>query len=90
MNIELTNDARSFLENLPAKQYKQVAGKIFELLRNPYPQDAKHIKGIQGYRRVTSGEYRIAYTVVGETIKIAVVGKRNDDEIYKILGRKNL
>lgn len=44
MNLELTNDARSFLENLPAKQYKQVAGKNFELLRNPYPQDAKHIK----------------------------------------------
>ncbi len=84
------NDARSFLENLPAKQYKQVAGKIFELLRNPYPQDAKHIKGIQGFRRVTSGEYRIAYTVVGETIKIAVVGKRNDDEVYKILERKRL
>ena len=73
MNLELTNDARSFLENLPSKQYKQVASKIFELQRNPYPQDAKHIKGIQGYRRVTSGEYRIAYTVVGETIKIAVV-----------------
>lgn len=90
MNLELTNDARSFLENLPAKQYKQVASKIFELLRNPYPQDAKHIKGIQGYRRVTSGEYRIAYTVVGETIKIALVGKRNDDEIYKILERKRI
>lgn len=90
MNLEMGNDARSFLENLPAKQYKQVAGKIFELLRNPYPQDAKHIKGIQGFRRVTSGEYRIAYTVVGETIKIAVVGKRNDDEVYKILERKRL
>lgn len=84
----MTNDARSFLEGLPAKQYKQVASKIFELLRNPYPQDAKHIKGAQGYRRVTAGEYRIAYTVVGETIKIALVGKRNDDEIYKILERK--
>lgn len=23
MNLELTNDARSFLENLPSKQYKQ-------------------------------------------------------------------
>lgn len=90
MNLELTNDARSFMEDLPAKQYKQVASKIFELLRNPYPQDAKHIKGAHGYRRVTSGEYRIAYTVVGETIRIALVGKRNDDEIYKILARKQL
>ena len=88
MNLELTNDARSFLEDLQPKQYKQVAGKNFELLRNPYPQDAKHIKGMKGYRRVTSGEFRIAYTVVNETIKIALVGKRNDDEIYRILERK--
>lgn len=47
MNLELTNDARSFLEDLPSEQYKQVASKIFELLRNPYPHDAKHIKGLQ-------------------------------------------
>ena len=90
MNLELTNDARSFLENLPAKQYKQVAGKIFELLRNPYPQDAKHLTGYKGYRRIKSGEFRIVYSVVGETIRIALVGKRNDDEIYRILERKRL
>ena len=88
MNLEITNDARSFLEDLPSKQYKQVASKIFELLRNPYPHDAKHIKGLSGYRRITSGEFRIVYAVVGETIRIALVGKRNDDEIYRILARK--
>jgi mRNA interferase RelE/StbE len=88
VNLELTNDARSFLENLPSKQYKQVASKIFELLRNPYPQDAKHLTGHRGYRRITSGEFRIVYMVEGETIRIALVGKRNDDEIYKILERK--
>lgn len=90
MNLELTNDSRSFLEGLPSKQYKQVASKIFELLRNPYPQDAKHIRGLQGYRRITSGEFRIVYSVDGETIRIALVGKRNDDEIYRILNRKRL
>lgn len=90
MNIELTNDARSFLQDLPSKQYKQVVGKIFELQRNPYPQDAKHLSGFQGYRRITSGEFRIVYTVIGETIRVALVGKRNDDEIYRILRRKNL
>ncbi len=90
MKLELTNDARSFLEDLPSKQYKQVATKVFELLRNPYPHDAKHIKGRQGYRRITSGEFRIVYKVVDETIRIALVGKRNDDEIYRILDRKRL
>ena len=88
MNREMGNDASSFLENLPSKQYKQVTGKILALLRNPYPQDAKHIKGLSGYRRITSGEFRIVYAVVGETIRISLVGKRNDDEIYRILARK--
>ncbi|HBR58142.1 MAG TPA: addiction module toxin RelE [Blastocatellia bacterium] len=88
MKLELTNDARSFLEDLPSKQYKQVATKIFELLRNPYPQDAKHIKGLLGYRRITSGEFRVVYKVEGETIRIALIGKRNDDEVYKLLDRK--
>lgn len=90
MNLELTNAARSFIKDLPAKQSKQVTNKIFDLLRDPYPHDAEKIQGLQGYRRVTSGEYRIAYTVVGETIRIALVGKRNDDEIYKALARKQL
>lgn len=60
---------------------------MFELLREPYPHDAKHVKGTQGFRRVDIGEYRIAYTVVGETIRIALIGKRNDDEIYRDLNR---
>lgn len=90
MNLELTNDARSFLADLPSKQYKQVVVKILELQRNPYPPEAKHLSGLKDYRKIASGEFRIVYTVVAETVRIALVGKRNDDEIYRILQRKNL
>jgi len=70
------------------KVYVQLVSKIFELLDNPYPNDAKKIKGKkQTFLRVDSGEWRIVYTVESETVKIILLGKRNDDEIYKLFER---
>jgi len=70
------------------KVYVQLVSKIFELLDNPYPNDAKKIKGKkQTFLRVDSGEWRIVYTVEGETVKIILLGKRNDDEIYNLFER---
>lgn len=59
-------------------------------MREPYPHDAKHIHGHPGYRRVDVGEYRIIYAVEADTVKVAVIGKRNDDEVYRIFDRKQL
>ena len=90
MKLDLTKDAASFLDQLPAKQFKQVANKVLHLTRDPNPNDAKHIHGRPGYRRVDAGEYRIVFTVEGDTVKVPVIGKRNDDEVYRILDRKKL
>lgn len=38
--------------------------------------------------RVDIGEYRIVYEVERDTVRVLVIGKRNDDEGYRILGRK--
>ncbi len=83
--------ALEFLENLKRqkKQHVQVASKLFSLSRNPYPQDCKKIKGEKReFFRVDSGEFRIVYSVEGDTIKIVLIGKRGDDEVYRRL--KNL
>jgi mRNA interferase RelE/StbE len=40
------------------------------------------------YWRVDIGEYRIIYEVEGNTLCIILIGKRNDDEVYKKLRRK--
>lgn len=86
--LNLSKDATSFLRTLPAKQYKQVASRIFELEREPNPHDAQHLTGRPSYKRVDCGEYRVIYKVAGEVIHIPVVGKRNDDEVYRNLDRK--
>lgn len=90
MKLDLTKQAASFLDGLPSKQYKQVASRVHGLMREPNPHDVKHIHGRPGYRRVDVGEYRIIYAVEGDTIKVPVIGKRNDDEVYRILDRKQL
>jgi mRNA interferase RelE/StbE len=89
MMLDLSNDARSFLERLQPKQFKQVANRIFSLQRDASPQDAKHLSGHPGYRRIDSGEFRVCYTQAGNVIKVTVVGKRNDDDVYRRLDRKN-
>jgi mRNA interferase RelE/StbE len=33
------------------------------------------------------GEYRIIYAVEGEGVEILIVGKRNDDEVYRLWER---
>jgi len=36
---------------------------------------------------VDCGEYRIIYYVDGEVLRVPLIGKRNDDEVYKRLQR---
>ena len=55
-------------------------------MANPEPHDSKELKGYP-YRRADIGEYRIVYRVEGDVLKITVVGKRNDSDVYKKLAR---
>lgn len=86
-----TKQAGRFVQKLPPRQYKQVVSAVLALLTEPEPHDSKPLKGsAQGNRRVDVGEYRVVYRVEGETLKVLVIGKRNDDEVYKILDRMQL
>ena len=87
LKLNLTHDALSFLESVPGKQYKQVVGAMFDLLKNPEPHDSSALRGYP-YRRVDVGEYRIVYRVQEEDVQIVVIGKRNDNEVYRKLARK--
>jgi mRNA interferase RelE/StbE len=37
--------------------------------------------------RTDSGEYRIIYRVEEDELHVALIGKRNDDEVYRLLRR---
>jgi mRNA interferase RelE/StbE len=89
MNLDLSKRANDFLQQLPPKQFKQVVSAIFSLLNNPKPVDAKLLMGYDKLYRKDIGEFRIIYRYFQETerVFIVLVGKRNDDEVYKLLRR---
>ncbi len=81
--LDITKSAGKFIKKLPPKQYRQVVSTILSLRENPTPHDSEKLKGYTEYRRVDIGEFRIIYRFDKETVYIATVGKRNDDEVYK-------
>lgn len=70
-----------------AKIFRQITLAIFGLSVNPRPHNSKKID--MGYR-VDTGEYRIYYEVNDDLkiVTVLLVGKRNDDEVYKQLKRR--
>ena len=85
----LSRDARRFIEKLQHKHAKQVLLKILDLCQDPQPPDSSPLKGCSGgHWRADIGEYRVIYRVAGDTLEIPLVGKRNDDEIYRRFARK--
>ncbi|BBD60444.1 plasmid stabilization system protein [Nostoc sp. HK-01] len=78
-----------FLNGLQPKIAAQIAKKVLALNIEPLPADSQQLSGYQGYYRVDSGEYRIVYRFFPEEdlVEIILVGKRNDDDVYKKLKR---
>ena len=85
--LNMDRAAAKFLQDLDAKQYKQVASKMLSLLANATPRDYSQLKG-SSYYRVDSGEYRIIYYLDTDTVYVDLIGKRNGDEVYDKLKRK--
>jgi len=78
-----------FLQGLQPKIAAQIAKKVLALNVNPLPADSKELTGYPGYYRVDSGEYRIVYRFKAneDLVEVILVGKRNDDEVYKKMAR---
>ena len=85
--LDISDGARKFLMDLDAKQYKQVAKRLIDLITNTLPADSSLLKGYS-YRRLDMGEYRVIYEIRQDCVYIHIIGKRNDDEVYKELKRK--
>ncbi|OQX23385.1 MAG: hypothetical protein BWK80_26340 [Desulfobacteraceae bacterium IS3] len=85
--LDISKSAGKFISGLQAKPYRQVVSTILKLRENPEPHDSKQLVGRSEYRRTDVGEYRIIYRAENDTVKIAVVGKRNDSEVYKQFDR---
>jgi mRNA interferase RelE/StbE len=84
LKLLVSKKAYAFLETLPPKQFRQVLRKVLALLEEPRPRDTEQLKGYP-FLRNDVGEYRIVYDLHGDTLRLILVGKRNDEEIYRRL-----
>jgi mRNA interferase RelE/StbE len=75
------------LRNLPPKHCKQVVLAIFSLLEDATPHDSASLIGYAPWRRIDVGEYRVVYRFDQDALYVSLIGKRNDDEVYKRLRR---
>ncbi len=86
-SIDLLRQAARFLENLPAMQARQIAEKLRSLESDPSVLPSELLRGYAPMRRLKSGEFRIIFSVEGDLVRVLLIGKRNDDQIYKALER---
>lgn len=80
-----------FLKGLQPKIAAQLAKKVLALNLDPLPPDSKELKGYTHLFRVDSGEYRIIYrySPPEDLVTVILIGKRNDDEVYKQLKQRS-
>ena len=86
-SIDLSRQAERFLRELPVKQARQIAEKLQALAADPSAIPSEQLRGYAPMRRLRAREFRIIYALEGDVVQVRLIGKRNDDEIYKALGR---
>jgi len=84
LKLLISKKAQKFLDKLPPKQFRQIVKKVFALLEEPRPHDSEELRGYP-FLRNDVGEYRVIYDVQGDTLRLILVGKRNDAEVYRQL-----
>jgi mRNA interferase RelE/StbE len=85
LKLDLNKQAADFITELQAKQARQIWNKLVALMKEPFPNDSSELHGYKGLYRNDIGEFRIVYNVRDDCLYVYVVGKRNDDEVYKRL-----
>lgn len=86
LQIKLGKRAEKYLRALPKKHARQISLKLIELQRDPEPHDSKGLVG-SVFRRADIGEHRVVYTFSATTLLVPLIGKRNDDDVYRRLRR---
>ena len=82
LKLLVSKKAQKFLDDLPPKQFRQIIKKVFALLENPKLHDSEVLQGYPSLRSYAV-EYRIIYDVKGDTLRLILIGKRNDAEVYQ-------
>jgi mRNA interferase RelE/StbE len=94
--IEFLPDAEKDFDALDGSNRKEVTKKIDALADNPFlgkPLGKKYGVDLTGFYKlyVSKKKYRIVYRLIGkhiEVIEIVGIGKRDKEEVYKLVARR--
>lgn len=85
--IDFSRQAEAFLRKLPAKHARQIAEKIVALAAEPGGGAIEPLKGHPPLMRLKAGEHRVIVEIDAERLDVLLIGKRNDDEVCKLVER---
>jgi len=89
LRLEINSDVLPFLRAIERKHAGQIALRLLQLLVSPDAPDVRQLKGeLREFKRATVGEYRIIFVVEQALLRVVLIDRRNDDEVYKALSRK--
>jgi mRNA interferase RelE/StbE len=94
--VEFLPDAKKDFDALDRSIRKEVAEKIEGLAENPFlgkPLGKKYGVDLTGFYNlyVSKKKYRILYRLIGkhiEVIEIVGIGKREKEEVYRLVARR--
>jgi mRNA interferase RelE/StbE len=94
--IEFLPDAEKDFDALDGSIRREVAKKIDALAENPFlgkPLGKKYGVDLTGFYKIYASKkkYRIVYRLIGkhiEVIEIVGIGKRNKEEVYKLVASR--
>ena len=82
-HIKILPSAVKELTSLPAKILKRFASRIDGLAENPFPANAKPLKGSEDTYRLRVGDYRAIYQVIKKEIVVLVIKIGHRKDIYR-------
>jgi mRNA interferase RelE/StbE len=94
--IEFLPDAEKDFDALDGSIRKEAAKRIDALAENPFlgkPPGKRYGADLTGFYKiyVSKKKYRIVYRLIGkhiEVIEIVGIGKRDKEEVYKLVARR--
>lgn len=81
--IKVLPSAVKELASLAAKIQKRFASRIDGLSKNPFPANAKLLKGSEDTYRLRVGDYRAIYRVIKKEILVLVIKIGHRKDIYR-------
>jgi len=85
--VKVAEEAAKFIRKQDKRIQRQIINNIRGLVQNPRPQGCKKLQGYKELYRISSGHYRIVYTIREKMLLVFVVRVAHRKNIYRHLGK---